>query len=337
MQLPKRVGAIVAILAIQASSLSAFVWNFTYATATTDGFNDPTNGATYKAALESAANTVASWFSPTYTSTVAMQVTWTNQPASQTLASAGSHYASVVGSFSQGYVQQQVLTGSAATQDGFHGTVNVNFGQTWDFTDSVGGSAYDFKSTMMHELIHALGWVSYIDPVLNSGSAPITTASDFRITGGQSAAAGQQDTWTNFDPFVTDKNGNRIVPGTGIADQSLKNTLMGNTGPAVGDGLYFSGANAMAAAGGRVRLYTPETWSEGSSGSHLDDLYAAYSGMMMLSATGTGPGARTLSAIEVGVMKDLGYTMVPEPSTYWLAGALGAVGLALRRRLKAGN
>jgi hypothetical protein len=60
--------------------------------------------------------------------------------------------------------------------------------------------------------------------------------------------------------------------------------------------------------------------------------------MMMLSASGTGPYARDYSAVEVGMLADLGYAaVVPEPETYaMLLAGLGAVGWVARRRRKAG-
>ena len=76
-------------------------------------------------------------------------------------------------------------------------------------------------------------------------------------------------------------------------------------------GMFFNGAHAVAANNNQlVGLYSPTTWIDGSSVSHLDTDNPAYGGMMMLHAVGTGNAARDYSAIEVGMMQDLGYTAV---------------------------
>jgi hypothetical protein len=79
-------------------------------------------------------------------------------------------------------------------------------------------------------------------------------------------------------------------------------------------GLYFGGANAVAAYGGLVPLFTPNPYQSGSTMSHLDD--ATFTGAdqkMMNSHTGTGLGIRVLSPLELGILADIGYiVVVPE-------------------------
>ncbi len=99
-----------------------------------------------------------------------------------------------------------------------------------------------------------------------------------------------------------------------------------------GFGLFFDGANAVAANGGNpVGLFTPNPYEEGSSVSHIDDDNPAFMGLLMLAATEEGPAARMYSPIEVGILTDLGYDVIPEPSTGVLLG-LGLLGLAARGR-----
>ena len=100
-------------------------------------------------------------------------------------------------------------------------------------------------------------------------------------------------------------------------------------------GLYFSGTNATSANGGNpIPLYSPSPWEDGSSGSHLDDFF--YSGanqQLMNSASDPGQGVRTVSDIELGILKDISYNnIVPEPSSVLLIfGSLGAILLRRRR------
>ena len=85
----------------------------------------------------------------------------------------------------------------------------------------------------------------------------------------------------------------------------------------------------MNAYGGRfIPLYTPYEWDTGSSVSHLDDYTFSGSSRQLMNATsGPGPGNRALSAIEVGILQDLGYT-VQNP----LAASMVFLGFLLTRR-----
>jgi hypothetical protein len=112
-------------------------------------------------------------------------------------------------------------------------------------------------------------------------------------------------------------------------------SIGGASGGWVERGMYFDGPNARAANGGnRVGLYTPTSWADGSSVSHLDTDNATFAGMMMFHEVGTGAAARRYSAIEVGILTDLGYTaMVPEPGAWaLLLAGLGVLGWRGRQR-----
>ena len=308
-----------------AHALVTFTFNFDDAAGT--GFNDGTSGAARQAAAINAGNLFGAMFAThfDYTANIVMATTATDDPIGTNLASAGSQLQLAVGA-PAGFnvnevIKTKIQTGVDANGAAADGTVNVNFGQPWQLSSSatVTNAQYDFYSTMFHEFTHALGFSSLIN---QDGTGLFT---------------GNQN-WGLFDKFVTNS------AGTGVIDSStfLINgavwgaASVGGTSPA--NGLFFNGANAVAAAGGLVGLYSPVVWENGSSGSHLDTDNPVYSGFMMNHATPTGPGARDYSAIEVGMMKDIGYTVtaVPEPSTYalMLAG-LGVVGSLARRRRRA--
>lgn len=304
------------VLALVLTSLSAraqlvFAFNFTDAAGT--GFNDTTNGAARRTALQSAANTLANYFTG-YNTTVTFTVTSETNAASTTLASAGSPLITTANGFQRTEVQNQIITGTGTAS----GTINWNFGQLWSLGDTVAAGTYDFKSTAMHEILHAMGF-----------SSEITSAGK----GNTGQTSGNPDTWAVFDRYVTNASGTNLVNTTTFS------FVTGQTAALTGaPGMYFSGPNAMAANNGnRVALFSPGTWSNGSSGSHTDD--GTYPGTMMISATLTGLGARTLTAIEIGIMKDLGYNVsaIPEPSTYAVIVGVSALGVTIvrRRRVKA--
>jgi hypothetical protein len=127
-----------------------------------------------------------------------------------------------------------------------------------------------------------------------------------------------------MDGFIVTQDGAKPI-GSGYRwDTAYDGNLTGGKG-----GLFFGGAHAVAAYGGLVPLFTPNPWSEGSSGSHLDDAtFTDANEKMMNSATQTGLGIRVFSPVEVGILKDLGFTLVPQTSTV----AVAAMVLVVVRR-----
>ncbi len=309
------------------SSLSsgngAVVFQFNYSASPTDEFNDPTDGTARRNALASAASMIGGWFD--HTATVVMDVTGysTNNT---TLASAGSQL-SVTGGFLgyiSGVVGTKILTNGASDLNGAtaDGEVNVNFFHSWDLDDDVGAGSYDFKSTLIHELLHAVGFASLIN---EDGSDVWGHTANEDTDGG---------IWATFDDFVEDADGNAIIDDTDFTiDLTNWNAdSVGGTSPT--NGLFFDGPNARAANGGQpVGLYTPTTWNEGSSVSHLDTDNKSLEDLLMTHSTSTGPGPRTLSAVEEGVLMDLGFSLIPEPSSTSLL-VFAAMLVATHRRRK---
>ena len=284
-----------------------FTFNYTYSGGAGVGFGDATLGAARQTALNDAATTLAGFF----TTAAPRNITFTVDSYvtnNSTLASAGSNISSSAG-FNQTVVQQKVISGTDSNGATADGNISWNWHHTWDITNSVAGGAYDFKSTVMHEILHAFGFSS-------------TTNSAGNNTG---------TSWNTFDRFVTNSAGVNLV------DLTTFNFVTAQNGALTDNGMYISGPNAMAANNGnRVSIFSPSPWSDGSSGSHTAD--SVYPNTMMIAATVTGQGARTLTAIEVGILQDIGYTMtaIPEPSTYAAiigAAALGVTAIRRRRRI----
>lgn len=166
-----------------------------------------------------------------------------------------------------------------------------DFGYTWDLDDDIASGAFDFKRVAMHELSHVLGFSSYIG---SDGSGIATNAYNY------------------FDQILTDASGNKLVDSSGVYQGG---TIL--TDGSSSD-VYFSGANAMAANGGqRVHMYSPVTYSSGSSLSHLDTDFYGSTDYIMTHAVSAGASVREFTAIERAIWQDLGYTLaaVPEPET----------------------
>ena len=318
-------GLLAACLLSSFAAHAAVNLQFEYVDNPGTGFLDPVHGPSRQAALNTAGNTFSSMFGNHFTNsgTIVLEARGRNNPNSGELAAAGSELVDPgLPGFNLGeVVRTKLQSGVDLNGNRADGSVDINFGNEWefDFNKPASGTQYDFYSTMFHEFTHTLGFASFVgefgDPIFGSPSA---------------------GSWNTFDRFIVDKNGTRIIDPTTFAinQAAWDEGSIGGAGPT--EGLFFDGPNAVAANGGRaVSLYTPEMWEEGSSVSHLDSEDPAYSDMMMLPTSATGPYARDYSAVEVGILQDLGYTaVIPEPEVYamMLAG-LSLLGWLARRKV----
>lgn len=311
--------------ALLLTALVAPILNSAHAATTfTFDYSDPSNTGLWSTdrrdSLNRAADVVEALFS-NYNASIEIEVKSENDPASSTLASAGSN--DFVPTFTPGFaysdvVMGEILTGSDPNGAGFDGVVNVNWGVPWSLSSTAAGVSatdFDFESTMIHELLHAVGFLSTISQ----------TGTD-----GFGNGAGVAGDWNPFDQYVGNSAGLLINQTNFQINQT--GFVAGVTGGAGSLGLSFQGPNATAANGGNpVFLYTPTTFEDGSSGSHLDDEFTAYN-FIMEASTLEGPGIRTLSPAEIGILKDIGYTNIPEPSVGLLAGLATSLLLIRRRR-----
>jgi VCBS repeat-containing protein len=265
--------------------------------------------STAKNSLQTAANLVGSYIVVSKPVTLVFDVTAEKSPNSATLASAGSYLTSASAGFFNTVVQNKILTGvdsNGAVADGY---IDVNLGIAWAFGDSVSGSQYDFVSTAMHEMLHAFGFLSYVDAPGSSWNSRGTN-------------------WTKFDSFIVNNKKTKVIGITG--NRNRWNTAYNSNLTGGSAGLYFGGPNAIAVYGGPVPLYTPSPWEAGSSVTHLNDsTFTGVTTQLMNALADTGKGIRTLSAVELAIFKDLGYTVVPAPVT---ATALLFIGLVFLRR-----
>ncbi|MCX2935242.1 Ig-like domain-containing protein [Mycobacterium pinniadriaticum] len=240
-----------------------------------------------RAQLAATAIYLSSYFDPSQSVTITYAVAGQYSLMGGTLASAGSDLTSSDPGFFDTVVQHKILTGEDSNGAAADGTITWNFGYPWALGDSVGSSQYDFQSTAMHELLHTFGFISVVD----------------------SAGKNTGTNWTTYDSFIVNSAGTSAFNGDNWKTAFNSNLTGGN------GGLYFGGANAVAAYGGPVPLYTPNPWESGSSMSHLNDkVFTGSMTQLMNAASDTGLGVRTLSAIEIGIMQDLGYTMVSQSS-----------------------
>jgi len=290
-------GVLGCLIATLATSSAAINFEFTYTG--TGGFLDETEGAARQAALQAAANTLGSYFAENATITFTVNSYTTNNT---TLASAGSdtYYYVGVADFYKNVVHEKITSGEDNNDGDPDGTINWNWQHSWGVGPTVPLGQYDMASVAMHEILHAMGFASMV-------GAPGTN----------------NDTivWSPFDRYLVDSTGAALVSAAGVW-QGLDTALT--------SGLYFNGPNAMAANGGNpVALYAPASWSGGSSASHVD----FSEGLMIMNPSITsGDATEGFGAIEIAMLKDLGYNVspVPEPGSALLL--LGGAAFFLRRR-----
>lgn len=251
---------------------------------------DYTTGKTHwtqerKDALQAGADELIEYFRVTEAVILTYEVIGEDNADSHTLASASSRLTSGEAGFWATMVQHKLLTGEDANGAAADGRIEWNFGKGWALGDDVPSTLYDFKPVVMHELLHSFGFSSGI------GDAGDNENLDWKI----------------FTSFVVDRNGAKPIGADGRWDDDFDPNLTGGNG-----GLFFGGANAVAAYGGLIPLYTPDEWESGSSMGHLDDdTFEGADEKLMNANTGKGPAVRTLSALELGILSDLGYLVYP--------------------------
>ena len=216
--------------------------------------------------------------------TITFDVTGEFSPFSTTLATAGSDFISDDPGFLPTVVQHKILTGvdsNGATADG---EITWNFARQWATGDTADYSQFDLEAVATHELLHTLGFLSYVDaPGANTGQS-----------------------WTVFDSFLVTSDGTTVIGSDYTWNPAYDTNLTGGNG-----GIRFGGTDAVAAYGDFVPLYTPSPWESGSSLSHLDDnTFVGINRRMMNPMVRVGRGIRDLSPLELAMLADLGYTVV---------------------------
>jgi len=259
-----------------------------------------------RAALEQAAAGYNAYLLVTQAVTLTYDVSATNTPGDGILASAGSGLISSAPGFWRTVVQNKLISGVDSNGAAADGEIDWNFGYSWGLGDSVGSTEYDLTTVALHELMHSFGFLSVV------GSA------------GSNTGRG----WSVFDSFISTINGARAIRPDYTWNTAFDANLTGGNG-----GLYFGGVDAVTAYGALVPLYTPSPWEDGSAISHLDD--ATFTGSdrnIMNAQLATGPGIRIPNAIELGILKGIGYTVltVPVPG----GSALAIIGFIFLRRAR---
>jgi hypothetical protein len=319
-----RVGVFSALVAMATANVAPAAVSFvpSYSDGAGEGFNDPTLGASRKAAFEHALGIWGSLITNTYAGeTVVVNAQFNplgGSAGSAPLGSAGAaglhqNFGSPIGhpSYITGTWFGSALANHVSGSDQGGATVEINatfntdvdnstvLGETnWYYgTNASPGSHIDFVSVALHEVGHGLDF-----------SASITNTGAHLNT--------QPRMYSRFL---------ELGDGTDLWNMGSDSQRLA---AATSNDVFWNGAAGIAANGGtRPRVYAPNPYQQGSTLSHLDETVFTNE---LMSPAYSGPD-HTVGALALGMLADIGWTPIPEPA---MAGVLimGSLFLARRRR-----
>jgi hypothetical protein len=214
------------------------------------------------------------------------------------LANAGAYYSNSSAGFSNGFAFQHATTGfdpnvnlpDASAQFNFHSNITWNSGMGLPASNQI-----DLFSVTLHEFTHALGFTSLV-----------TAAGTSDLSGADPGVFGV------FDTFLERGNGTDLFGPGG--------DFVGTPADLRSNDVYFSGPHATAANNGnRVRMFAPATFQAGQSLSHF--AFGPTPRPVMLPSINFGEVRRTYTALDLGILEDLGWNLaIPEPGSMlvWL-------------------
>ena len=191
---------------------------------------------------------------------------------------------------------------------------NSNPGAPWYFgTDGYpAGNQEDLETVVLHELGHGLGFLGTFEGLDPTTAGPGTGADNGR---GYAGLSGDGRNVTIFDRFVSNSQGVSLLSSTyPNGSLALGRVLRGGT-----NGAHWNGAWGIRAVGmTRPVLYSPATWTEGSSFSHLDEAtYPAGSpNALMTPGVMTGESDHDPGPLMLAMFRDMGW---PAPCTSTVA------------------
>lgn len=277
-------------------SPGGITWNITYMDGAGVGFNDASLGAARKATLDAVLVYIDSVLDETGTCDIEVEVS--ENDASGFLASCGSLYP-VSNGFFGGASFQHITTGT----DPFGGNpdmaMTVDFGYAWHLgTGSipVSPTQFDFYSVLLHEITHGLGIASLTTS---------TGASQFQTPFATS-------TFTTWDELLHQISGATRVWSTSQVFQA--STLAGGDNT-----IDFRGSATATTFGGFPPIYTPSSFTAGSSVSHWQFNTPISPDSVMRHAIVNNTENRTYEPFEISALQDLGYTIAVSEVGGWMS------------------
>ncbi len=300
-------------IAMTTTANAVVMFNFNYLdTGTGAGFDDPTLGAARRQALEQTATAIGGLLNHTATLDIDVAISQSDGGGFVGLAST---FSSQIAVGSQGFryrnAAEKILNGNDRNGATADATI------TWDFgfnihtdTTAPGFNQIDMRSVALHELTHLLDFATGINA---DGSGFNTTQPPGSPT----------LIYNTFDSFLVNGSSTPLIDPATIAFNTAASVSDLTTGM-----VFFDGTNARAANGGNpIELTTPDPFAPGTSLSHIDSSLNA----VMNAAIITGVAQRQWSPLDVAILRDLGYSIIPEPNAAAVLIFVGTL-IAARRR-----
>jgi autotransporter-associated beta strand protein len=302
------------ILHLSPAISHAIEFEFLYTDPAGQGFFNPVDGAQRRDAMDFAGDIIGQLIRPTYADEVvtvrvnSYSSTTDNLYASATPAYYYGDFGSADPRYQSGTNYAKALASHLLGHEiqGDHDdiTLNVNSANTfyWGTDGKSTPGAGDFVSIATHELIHGLGF-----------------ADSFRAQGGYGlfgdGTFDSQDGVSGL-PLAYDRLLTVSPGGAPLISLSSAN----RAGALTSNNIYWNGANAVAGNGGMApKLFAPNPFIGGTSITHVDD--ATYPNDLMNSAISPGEIKQTPSAIDRGILRDLGWDISVSSSTVTWTGA----------------
>lgn len=237
-------------------------------------------------------------------------------PATATLAKGGQFFSTLSPTASgvvMGDSQRELLTGTPVA--GANGFLSINSAKTFYLGSAAGGigaGMSDLRSVLLHEMTHALGFASFMKP--DDKTSALT---DYLKALDPGTYGGLGELYSVYDTLLVDTKGFTLILPDGTA-----NALALPMG-----GALVSSHFALLANGGDLVPTAVIPFIDGDL-THLKPTVSS----VMNPTLASGTTERAYSAIDLGVLKDLGYvSAVPEPPMALLSLAGLALMLAWRR------
>jgi uncharacterized repeat protein (TIGR01451 family) len=231
------------------------------------------------------------------TVTIEIDACWTEMTGS-TLGASSSNY--VLNTSTSTWYHESLANSLAGSNiDPADPDMTILYNRSFDWYYGTDGNTpsgkMDFVSVVLHEICHGLGF---------AGSMTVNGSAGYW-------GWGSSDYPATYDRFA--ENGS----GTPLLDLGNGTTTLGSA--LTGGNIYFDGTNANAANGGsRPKLYAPDSWTPGSSYSHLDyDTFNETNNELMVWAISDGESIHNPGPITMGMFEDMGWTTsetVPPPT-----------------------
>lgn len=258
---------------------------------------DASNAVVYAAQMWSA------WLNST--ETITLEATWTGSLPPGVLGHSGpvNYYrdfsgAPVAGTFYPVTLANSLYGGDLdPAQEDFAMAFSSSFSWYTGTDGNPSGSQYDLVTVILHEMCHGLGFLGSMDVSVGFGNWG----------------------WGYGYPVIYDQ-----FTETGGGTSLLNTVAFPNPSLALGNALrsgdlFFNGLHANAANGGpRVPIYAPSVWNDGSSYSHLDEVYNGTINDLMTYSIGYGTAIHTPGPVTEGLLTDIGWDVIPEPSLFYI-------------------